>query len=171
MWGALGDLQFSLLGGPYEFQDKQEAEFAEHPILGDAPRLQFMGRKLEEITLKIRLHPLLTSNPDLDLRSLRDSMVQGDIQELVIGQEQSGTYAGKFVITSLEHDRLEQWPNGRLRMADVTVQLKEWVKAPELGISSRKTPPAIKRKGQAPPPSTQTKTEKTRYGQGKQGKP
>jgi len=165
MWGALGDLQFSLLGGPFEFQDKQEAEFAEHPILGDTPRLQFLGRKLEEITLKIRLHPLLTSNPDLDLRSLRDSMVQGDPQDLVIGQEQSGIYAGRFVIASIEHDRAEQWPNGKLKLAEVTVQLKEWIKAPELGISARKVPPpAIKKKGQTPPPSTQWKTETNKSG-------
>jgi phage protein U len=139
-WGALGDLQFSLLGAPFDFQDKQEVDYAEQPVLDDSPRLQFIGRKLEEITLKIRLHAFLTSNPELDLRSLKDSMIQGDPQALVIGKDQTGIYAGKFVILSLEHDRQEQWPDGRIRLADVTVKLKEWVKTPELGISSRKNP-------------------------------
>lgn len=164
-WGSLGDLTFSLLGGPIEFSDKQEADWAEQPVLDGAPRLQLVGRKLEEITLRIRLHPLTTDNPDLDLRSLRDSMVQGDPQDLVIGQDQSGIYAGRFVIQSLEHNRIEQWPNGRIRLVEATLKLKEWAPAPGLVVSARKVPPpAVRKKGQATPPSTQWQTEKNKEG-------
>lgn len=161
MWGALGDLQFTLLGGPVEFQDKQEADWAEHPIVGGKTRLQMTGLKAEELTLRIRLHPFLTSNPDLDLRSLLDSMRQGDPQDLVIGNQDSGIYAGKFVIASVEHDRVDQWPDGRIRLAEVTLNLKEWTTAPGLQVSARKTPPAaIRKAGQGASPSTQTKVQR-----------
>jgi phage protein U len=166
MWGSLGNLAFGLLGGPYEFQDHQEADYAEIPVLGDAPRLQAVGRKLEEITLKIRLHPLTSDNPDQDLQTLRDAMLQAAVQDLVIGQQQSGIYAGRFVIASLDHDRLEQWPDGTLKLAEVTVKLKEWVETPGLAISSRKkAPAAVRKRGQAAPPATQVQTE-TRFDKG-----
>ena len=164
-WGALGDMVFTLLGGPFSFSDKQEADFAELGLLGSKPRLQFVGAKLEEITLQIRLHALTTPTIELDLRSLRDTLTQGDVVDLVIGQEQTGIYAGKFVLTSLEHDRQEQWPNGRLRLAEATLKLKEWTPAPGLVVSARKTPPpAIRKKGKSPAPATQWKTETNKDG-------
>jgi phage protein U len=169
MWGSLGNLQFGLLGGPSEFQDHQEANYAEIAVIGDAPRLQSVGRKLEEITLKLRLHPLTSADPDQDLKTLRDAMVQAEVQDLVVGQQQSGVYAGKFVITALDHDRLEQWPDGTLKLADVTVKLKEWVEAPSLAVSSRtkNSPGAVRQTGQTTSPATQVQTE-TRIDQGSQ---
>lgn len=163
-WGSLGDMVFTLLGGPFSFQDKQEADFAELGLLGSKPRLQFVGPKLEEITLQIRLHALTTPTIELDLRSLRDTLTQGDVVDLVIGQEQTGIYAGKFVITSLEHERLEQWPNGRLRMAEATVKLKEWTPAPGLVTSARKNPAGIRKKGQSSAAAVQSKTVQNKDG-------
>lgn len=164
-WGSLGDLKFTLLGGPVEFTDKQSVELAEHAIIGAKPRLQLTGLKPEELSIKIVLHELTTPNPELDLRMMRDSMNTGEVLELVIGEDVSGIYAGKFVIQNLEHTRVEQWPNGKIRRAEATLTLKEWTATPALRQSARKAPPkGIKGKGKATSAAIQTHTETNKDG-------
>ena len=159
-WGSLGDLTFDVMGGPTEFTDKQEANFAEHQIIGSKARLQHMGSKLEEISLRIVLHPLLQRDPEADFILLKTAMDQGDPLDLVVGQGNSGLYAGKFVILSMESDRQEQGRDGKIRRSELTVKLKEWVKAPKLGTSARKNPAGLKKTGKAAPPSAQTQIER-----------
>jgi phage protein U len=156
-WGSLGDVIFDGINGPMEFSDKQEAEFAEHPLILGKPRLQFLGTKLEEITLKIRLHNRLQKSPDNLLSGLLKSMNQGDPLDLVVGRKaNSGIYCGKVVIASIDHDRIEQWPNGKIRLAEVSIKLKEWVPPATLQVSKRKAPPAVKKRGKKATPRAQT---------------
>ena len=155
-WGALGDLVFTCINGPYEFNDKQEMDYAEHAHAFGKPSLQLIGTKLEEITMKIRLHNFLSSTPTIDLRNLLEAMRTGTPQDLVIGQDTTGNYAGKFLIQAIEHDRIEQWPNGLIKLAEVTIKLKEYVPPAALAVSARTEPPrAVKPTGKTVAPATQ----------------
>ena len=166
-WGALGTLVFTCMNGPYEFNDKQGMDFAEHAMAFDKPHLQLVGTKLEEITLKIRLHQFLTSSPTVDLRNLLEAMRKGEPQDLVIGQDTTGNYAGQFVIVDLAHDRLEQWPNGLIKLAELTLTLKEWVAPSSLSTSTRTAPPpAVRPKGKTTSPSNQVNVQTKTIGSG-----
>jgi phage protein U len=149
------------MAGPTDFQDKQEVELAEHPVVGGKTRLQLTGLKPEEITLQITLHTSTTESPEADLLYLKACMESGEVLDLVLGRHDSGVYAGKYVLAGIDHQRAEQWPNGKIRHATATIRLREWVKPPDLVVSSRKTPPTgIKSKtgaGKGLSPAVQSK--------------
>lgn len=160
-WGSLGDLTFGLLGAPLSFEDKQEANLSEHEVINEKGHIQHLGPKLEEITLRIALHARTTEfSPETDLLLLKMAMDEGTVLDLVIGEEDSGLYAGQFLIQSIQHDRQEQWPNGKIRYAEATISLKEYVKPSDLVVSSRKTLAGLKTtKGKAAAASVQTSVQ------------
>lgn len=167
-WGALGDITFETIAGPMEEAYKWAMDVAEHPTVGRKARLQVVGPRLQELTLRIRLNTSLNSNPEQDLRVMKDSMEAGEILDLVIGElPDQGLWAGQWVLASMDLASLERWPGGMLRNVEVTLSLKEWVEPSELTVSKRKAKEnakAVKKKGKALPAATQWKTETNREG-------
>lgn len=150
-WGALGDIIFEPIAGPVDESHKWAVDMAEHAVLGRKARLQFLGTKLQDMTLRILLHSSINSNPELDLRVWKDSMEAGEVLDLVVGvQTNLGLWGGKWLLTSMDLGTIERWPGGRLRSAEVSLTLKEWVDPPELQVSQRAAP-AIRKKGKVSP--------------------
>nr|WP_320132001.1 phage tail protein [uncultured Holophaga sp.] len=144
-WGSLGDLVFETIAGPLDEAYKWAMDVAEHPVAGRKARLQVVGPKLQELTLRIRLHTSINSSPELDLRVLKDSMEAGEVLDLVIGElPDQGLWAGQWLLTSLDLAAIERWPGGLIRNTEVTLTLKEWVAPSDLTVSQRK---AVKPKG------------------------
>lgn len=160
-WGALGDITFETIAGPTDEAYKWAVDIAEHPTIGRKARSQFIGAKLQELTLQIRINTSINSNPELDLRTLKDSMEAGEVLDLVVGEQaDQGLWAGTWLLTSMDLAALERWPGGRIRNVEVTLTLKEWVEPSELTVSQRKAKkPAVRKKGKTTPPATQWKTE------------
>lgn len=122
MYGILGDIEFKNLLGPSGFTGKDEADYAEHALILNKPRLQKMGDKLEEIQLQMLLHNSFC-DPAQVLRQLRTYGREGAIVPLIYG---SGEVAGEFVVCSIEREQKQTSPDGTLVELQVTVKLKEY---------------------------------------------
>lgn len=151
-WGMLGDILFERLDAPLTFDHTVEAEYAEFAMFEGKPRLQRVGTKLEEASMQLRLHPWLQDDPDQRLRDLKDLVVKGEPQDLVIGAKDSAAYSGRWLVTRCQHNRIENNPDGSIRLAEVTIQLREYVPPANLAVSKRTAPPpAVKPKPKKKP--------------------
>lgn len=152
-WGSLGDYTFETIGGPLEEVYKWAVDVAEHAVLGRKGRLQHNGVKLQELTLRIRLHSSINASPEANLKALKDHMESGEILDLVVGEQaDQGLWAGQWLITTMDLGTIERWPGGKIRNLEVTVTLKEWVEPSGLTISARTSPAkAVKKKGAVSP--------------------
>lgn len=160
-WGSIGDFQFEPLGGPTDFSAVFGVEYAEQARVGRKPVLQAVGDKLDTITLQVRFHPTINADPQASVAALVKALRDRQVMGLVLGTSaDSGIFAGEFVLTDINQQVQEFWPNGLLKWVEVSLSLKEWVEDDELQISARQNPPpAIRPKSKkTPPPATQAMT-------------
>jgi len=129
MYATLGDIEFSNLLGPSSFSGKDEANYAQHDVILNKPRLQKMGDQLEEIQLGMLLHNSFCE-PAQVLRQLREYTRTGTIVPLIYG---TGEVAGEYVVCSIEREQKQTSPNGELVELQLTVKLKEFFDPDKLG--------------------------------------
>ncbi|MCG8632248.1 MAG: phage tail protein [Desulfobacterales bacterium] len=103
------------------FTRKGSAEFAEHPVLDDKPRLQHTGAGLDEISFSVLLDASLGISPLDELDKFREAKELGESNNLIIGS----AVVGRFVIREAE----DKWPlidgQGRVYKVLVNLTLKE----------------------------------------------
>ena len=157
LWGALGGIEFGFCEGPATETLKNAVKYASHDRLGRAPIRQFVGRNLQTVEWTINLHCQTT--PDLEnlIATLKMSMENGEILDLVYGDApDTGIWAGQWTIDSLDIDSLTRAPGGALYSANIKIKLTEWVQREDLVVSKRQPPPALKPSGKKPPPPPPT---------------
>ena len=102
----------------------REAVYAEHQVLSGLPKLQYMGRSLDNLSLTINITPVL-GNPsmtvDLKISMLRVMLLTGIAYPLVLGL----TYFGLFVIKSVEVEHTEI-QHGATLQATINLTLQEY---------------------------------------------
>ncbi len=135
-WGSLGDHTFELVNAPEELRVTDATDYAEQKRIGRKPLLQRVGLGLQDLHLVLRLHRAYEPNLELVLRAFQDDRSQGAVLPLVLGQGDSGVYAGEVVIVRLEHRPLA-YAAGRLLAVEITLALKEWVAPEDLVVSQR----------------------------------
>ena len=154
-WGSLGDIEFDLSSSPDTFSGTDGVNYAAHDLIGTKPRLQYTGTKLQTAKLVINWHCAAT--PDLQDRfeALLKAMRDRTVLDLVIGKSTEGSaYAGQYVITNISHSVTKHNPDGSIKALNLTVDLQEWVDAPDLQASlSSNSPKAVKPKNK--PTTTQ----------------
>jgi phage protein U len=123
MFAQLGSIQFNTVKTFGEFSEKASANYAEHALLTEKPRLQRTGSSLNEITISIFFHNSFCIPKD-EFDALKDARNNGEILPLLWGD---GTLEGDFVITDLEGTREETSPEGVVLGLSVHVTLKEYV--------------------------------------------
>lgn len=136
--GALGSLPFVCSYGKVltfsDFSKDNSVRFAKHDIIGQKPKLEFVGYELSTISLKIRLDVSLGVLPAVVLKHLNAMMNNGMHKSLVIG----GEYIGRFVIESIGEDRRIHNGSGVCQVAEVTLNLKEYPAANRITALSAK---------------------------------
>lgn len=157
-WGALGDVTFEVLQSPFEMNVKESVPYAKHRLINTKPRLQRTGGSHQVMSLKVRWHRAVHPNIELDLRSLADSMRQGEVLDFSLGAGPTGIYAGQYVLTDLEHRPEQHDGRGRLVSVEATLNLEEWTPDPVLKIVAIPKPPPAVKKNTAP--DSQVKTSK-----------
>ncbi len=124
--GALGSLPFVCSYGKVltfsDFSKDNSVRFAKHDVIGQKPKLEFIGQELSTISLKIRLDVSLGVAPKVILKHLNAMMTNGMHKSLVIG----GEYIGRYVIESISEDRRIHNGSGVCQVAEVTLNLKEY---------------------------------------------
>lgn len=123
MYAVLGDVQFELI----TYFDGMEAQFgveyAEHPVIGGKPRLQWVGDKLDEFSLDLTFH-MSYCDPEAELLKLREAMLARQARQFVLG---NGAYKGWFVITDVKATSRQTDKAGGLIALDANVTLREYV--------------------------------------------
>lgn len=124
--GSLGQLPFTCSFEKVQtFKDLQRslsARWATHEVIGKKPQVEWVGPGLATVSLQIRFDMALRSPPEKGLERLRKMLENKQYKTLVIGDE----YLGKYVIESIDEERLYHDGRGRCIVATATVNLMEW---------------------------------------------
>ncbi len=152
-FALLGDVQFLLITCVGS-QLKSSVDYAEHALIENKPRLQWIGERLDEWTIKLRFHRIFC-NPELELSRLKAAMARHEPLPFVLA---TGQYNGEFVIVELP-TVIEQTDSiGGVIELNVTMLLKECPdpKGERRLAASKSAASALLRPSQPLPPAVKT---------------
>lgn len=136
-YAVLGDLQFELLAYFSGMEGRFGADYAEHARIEGKPRLQWIGDKLDEWSIKLKFHNGYC-DPEAELARLREAQSSHAVLPFVLA---NGDYKGEFVITEVSVTSEQTDRQGQLTALDATVSIKEFV-APGGAAQSWRQPAA-----------------------------
>ncbi len=122
MYSQLGNILFDGRKAPSVFSGVSETNIAEHALIENRPTIQRVGEKLKTYNMSMFLDQSFC-NPSLEIATLEDSRLLGDILPLVMGD---GRYLGEFVIKKITVNEIWNAPDGTVLQADVQVELLEF---------------------------------------------
>lgn len=135
MFAVLGDIEFELLVYWDGFDVTSGVDYAEHSRIEGKPGLQFIGEKLDELSISLVFNDLYCQ-PDVELARLQDAMVAHQAMALVFG---NGDYRGWFVITDLRTTSQQTDGYGNVQALSAEISLREYIGDPKNPL----TPPAV----------------------------
>jgi phage protein U len=118
----LGDIPLELPTYMEGFDVVIQADFAEHAKVGQKPRLQWVGDKLDEVQITATLHAQFCT-PEVELAKLRDAERKHEALQLYFS---NGHIVGMFVITAVEQRTVQTMRDGTVIVADVSISLREY---------------------------------------------
>lgn len=134
MYAQLGDIIYKGVLSFTGFDRDRSANYAEHELINDVPRLQKIGlRKLIEITLTFHFG-VAFCDPEIETENLVTKMYNGEILPLIDG---SGKSLGDFVILRVKDTPKQTSPiDGKITDTEVTLELKEYVRPKKFGVQT-----------------------------------
>lgn len=147
-YAILGTIQFDLITYFNGLEGKWGADYSEHARTEGKPRLQWIGDKLDEWTLKLKFHRQFCT-PETELAKLRKALSAHRALAFVLA---NGDYKGMFVIGEISLTAEHTDAVGALICAEVALSLKEDADAP----APPPAKPAVVKKGAARPVRTVT---------------
>jgi len=127
MFALLGEIPFEVLGSPETFESSRHFYYAEHRIIEDRPRLQWLAAELESITLAMLFHTSFT-NPAAQLASLLAAARDHQARALVLG---NGVFRGFFVVESVATSDIQLGADAAPIAIRVRANLREWAPGSE----------------------------------------
>lgn len=121
MFALLGDITFQVVGSPESLSDSRRYDYAEHRVIQDRPRLQWLADDLMTIRLEMLLHRSFT-DPSASLLVLRQAAAAHMALPLIFG---NGDFRGYFVITRIDTLSRQMSGSGDLFEIEVRVGLCE----------------------------------------------
>lgn len=141
MFAILGDVEFDLITYFDGLETRFGVEYAEHPLIGRKPRLQFVGDKLDEVRIDLAFHASYC-DPEAELLRLRKAMASHKALALVLG---NGDYKGRFVIGDLNATSRQTDTSGTLLAVEASIELREFT-----GDPAKPPAPAVRPAGSLP---------------------
>ncbi|QST27720.1 phage tail protein [Escherichia albertii] len=135
MFAVLGDIEFEVVTYWDGFDASFGMDYAEHARIEGKPGLQFIGQKLDEVSISLVFHDHYCQ-PDVELARLRDAMAAHQALALVFG---NGDYRGWFVVTDIRATSQQTDGLGNVQALSAELSLKEYIGDPKNPL----TPPAI----------------------------
>lgn len=123
MFALLGDIQFDLITYFDGLDAQFGADYAEHALIEGKPRLQFIGDKLDEITIALAFHQYYC-DPERELARLKKALSAHQAMAFVLG---NGDYKGWFVLTDVQATSKQTDQAGTLIELDASITLREYV--------------------------------------------
>ncbi|MFP1902988.1 phage tail protein [Lonsdalea quercina] len=127
MFAVLGDIEFELIAYWDGFEAQFGADYAEHARIEGKPGLQFIGEKLDEISISLVFNQMFCT-PDVELARLRNLLRSHQAQALVFG---NGDYRGWFVLTQVRATSEQTDKSGNVLALTAEVTLREYVGDPK----------------------------------------
>jgi len=149
-FALLGDIQFELITYFDGLEGRFGSDYAEHALIEGKPRIQWIGDKLDEWTIKLKFHKLYC-DPDLEIARLRDALEMHKPLPFVLA---TGEYRGEFVVTDISVTSEQTDLIGALVSLEACVFIKEHVPPPGVGRVSFETP-AVQAPGKPPAPQVE----------------
>lgn len=119
---------------------KTAANFADHAVIGQKPASEFTGAALDELEFTIKLHGGLGIDPLTETENLREKMLTGEPQLVVM----AGMNLGDFTIREME----EEWlytRYGRPLVIEVTLKIAEFIDTVPSQAQSKRREDELKR--------------------------
>ena len=122
MFASFGEIAFQILSGPESIDEELRWEYAEHRVVEDLPKLQWIGDGLETLTMEMFFHRAF-SDPAAQLEALIAAASDHQARALVFA---NGDLRGYFVINSLRTSFRQLSDLGDPIAVAVQVSLKKW---------------------------------------------
>jgi phage protein U len=131
MIGTLGEVVFEVSTSKVKTFDGMKrsgtGRWATHDIIGQKPVMEYLGPGIEQISFTMRLDVFLGVNPSEELAVLRQMRDTGEAVSFVL--EGQPVTDNLWVIESLSEDYPAIDNAGRILVANVDINLKEYVKS------------------------------------------
>jgi phage protein U len=134
MFAVFGEVLFQVLSSPRGFESARSWDYAEHRVVEDRPKLQWIANALETLELDFHFHASFT-DPTAQLEALTAAADDHNARPLVFG---NGVHRGYFIVLAIRTTSTQMSSDGRLIALTIQVSLKEW--AFESQISSVANP-------------------------------
>lgn len=135
MYAVLGEIEFEVVAYWDAFETTMGVDYASHARIEGKPGVQFIGDKLDKITLQYSFHSQFCQ-PSTEFNRLRSAMTAHQAMALVFG---NGDYRGWFVITDLSASHQHTDPRGNVIAQSGSLTLQEYTGDPKDPL----LPPAI----------------------------
>ena len=139
MFALLGEISFQVIGSPEVFESSRRFDYAEHRVVEDLPRLQWLAAELENITLAMLFHISFT-DPAAQLTALLAAANDHQARALVLG---NGVFRGYFVVESVATSDIQLGADATPIAIRVRTSLREWVPGSEFDPSAPPRPVTI----------------------------
>jgi len=121
MYAVLGDVEFELITYFDGLDVQFGVDYAEHARIGQKPRLQWVGDKLDEMRIQLVFHASYC-DPEQEFLKLLAAMRTREARQFVLG---NGTYKGWFVVTELSGTSRQTDGKGALIAMEASTTLRE----------------------------------------------
>lgn len=122
MFAELGPIRFEVVGSPEGIDSERRYGYAQQPVIGAQPRLQWTGDDLERLSFELLLHVSFT-NPELQAAALRAAAQTHQAMPLVLG---NGVFRGFFVIETITTRAAQLDAGGSAIALRLRVGLTQW---------------------------------------------
>ena len=122
MFAQLGDIKFELITYFNGLNETVSYNYVQHDRIGNKPVLQFLGKNLQEESIKLNFHRNFCV-PEEEIKKLTDVADAATPLKFLKG---NGEYVGVFVIEEIGQTTEQAAPEGTLMSVQVDVRLKEY---------------------------------------------
>ena len=128
MFALLGEISFQVTCSPEIFESGRRFDYAEHRVVEDLPRLQWLAAELENITLAMLFHASFT-DPAAQLAALLAAGEDHQARALVLG---NGVFRGFFLVESIATSDIQLGADATPIAIRVKAKLRQWAPGSEL---------------------------------------
>jgi phage protein U len=129
MFAVLGEITFEVLTSFESFRSASDYRYAEHKVVEDRPRLQWLAQELQKISLEMGFHIAFMAftslrDPATAMNMLRAAAEDHQARALVFG---NGVHRGYYIIENIEETHQQLADDGSFIAISARVELREWV--------------------------------------------
>lgn len=122
MFAQLGDIKFELITYFNGLSETIGYNYAQHDRIENTPIIQFLGRNLQEQTLRLNFHRTFCM-PEDEIKKLKAVADKATPLKYIKG---NGEYVGVFVIEEITKTTEQASPEGDIISIQVEIRLKEF---------------------------------------------